>query len=174
MFLSSPLRSEVRSMRRKTRSPRRPSRRPTLAKGLLRAGHGSGGGLAQYRTLAAFYGDDPRRAPSREIDVRLWWREHADDPLHRAAWVAATGELYAVRLGPARGSEPAVELLAIIDDERRVESALAGWRARCGEAHSLAWLRRRAAAAGARERASRSAGAQALVALEPVVGDRLP
>jgi hypothetical protein len=108
-----------------------------------------GGALARFSTLASFYGDDPRRASSREVDVGLWWREGADEPLYRAAWVAATGELYAVRLGPAREGEPAVELLALIDGEEALEATLTGWRERCGEPHSLAWLRRRAAGASA-------------------------
>jgi hypothetical protein len=137
-------------MRRKIRSPRRPQRRRALARRLL-AGRDGADRRARFMTLAAFYGDDPRRASSREVDVGLWWREADDAPLHRAAWVQDTGEVYAVRLGPARDSEPAVELLAQIEDENRLHETLAGWRERCGEPRSLGWLRRRAAAAdGAR------------------------
>ena len=56
--------------------------------------------LERYRSLASFYAADRRRIDSRELDVGLWWREDADGPLHRAAWVSDTGELYLVRLGP--------------------------------------------------------------------------
>jgi len=124
-------------MRRTIHNPRRKARRRD---------RGNDASLL-FATLAAFYGDDPRRASSREVDVGLWWREAADDPLHRAAWVAATGELYAVRLGPPRDTAPAVELLAVIDDEDSIESVLSGWREHCGEPGSLAWLRARTAAA---------------------------
>jgi hypothetical protein len=57
--------------------------------------------LRTYPSLAAFYSADERRIASRERDVGLWWREAVDGPLHRAAWVSDTGELYLVRLGPA-------------------------------------------------------------------------
>lgn len=133
-------------MRRRTSRPNRHPRRPALAPGRLRR-PGAPGALARFATLASFYGEDRRRAASREVDVGLWWREGADEPLHRAAWVAETGELYAVRLGPAQGDEPAVELLAVFDDEAAVLAALDGWRERCGEPHSLHWLRARAAGA---------------------------
>jgi hypothetical protein len=60
--------------------------------------------LACYDSLARFYNADERRVRSRELDVGLWWREDVDGPLHRAAWVSDTGELYLVRLGsPAAG-----------------------------------------------------------------------
>ena len=88
---------------------------PLVFLGRLERIKGAHGAIARFATLADFYGEDPRRAASREIDVGLWWRERADEPLHRAAWVQATGELYAVRLGPAGDTEPAVELLARFD-----------------------------------------------------------
>jgi hypothetical protein len=166
-------------MRRTTSRPRRrpPARRPAPA--LLRS-PGAAGAIARFATLAAFYGEDPRRAASREVDVGLWWREAEGDALHRAAWVTATGELYAVRLGPAQDAQPAVELLGAFADEAAVQAALDGWRERCGEPGSLAWLRARAAAAlrapgsDAPARAAASGAARSVVAREPVVGDRLP
>jgi hypothetical protein len=118
--------------------------------------------LARYRSLADFYRADPRRAPSRERDVGLWWRERSSGPLHRAAWVSATGELYLVRLGPADEGGGAVEVLATVHDPERLERVLAGWRERCGQPRSLAWLRERAGAL--RERA-RVTHARALAAL---------
>ena len=98
----------------------------------------------RYRSMARFYAADPRRRASRERDVGLWWRDAADGPLHRAAWVCDTGELYLVRLGPSEDGGGEVELLARVDDGERLERALAGWRERCGAPRSLSWLRERA------------------------------
>jgi hypothetical protein len=98
----------------------------------------------RYRSLASFYSADPRRARSRELDVGLWWRERADGPLHRAAWVIDTGELYLVRLGPVDEGGGELEILARVNSHERLERALQGWRERCGQPRSLAWLRQRA------------------------------
>jgi hypothetical protein len=111
----------------------------------------------RYDSLARFYNADERRARSRELDVGLWWREDVDGPLHRAAWVSDTGELYLVRLGPADDGGGWVEVLARVEDRERLESVLEGWRERCGEPRSLTWLhvravRLRASADGARAR----------------------
>src|SRR5690349_1500307 len=166
-------------MRRRISQPHRRPRRSALARGRLRR-PGAHGAVARFATLASFYGEDPRRAASRAVDVGLWWREGADEPLHRAAWVQATGELYAVQLGPARGGEPAVELLAVFDNEHDVEAALDGWREHCGEPRSLAWLRRRAAVAAERplaqaaRPASRSGRAAPVVTGQPVLRNGLP
>jgi hypothetical protein len=99
----------------------------------------------RYRSLASFYTADERRIQSRERDVGLWWRENADSPLHRAAWVSDTGELYLVRLGPAAQGGGRVELLAVVADSQQLERVLDGWRERCGKPRSLSWLRERAA-----------------------------
>jgi len=99
----------------------------------------------RYRSLASFYTADERRIHSRELDVGLWWREEADGPLHRAAWVSDTGELYLVRLGPVAEGGGRVEVLGVADDSERLEAALEGWRESCGEPGSLSWLRERAA-----------------------------
>jgi hypothetical protein len=120
----------------------------------------------RYRSLANFYTADERRIHSRELDMGLWWRDRADGPLHRAAWVNDTGELYLVRLGPEGDGGGRVELLATVADRERLEALLEGWRERCGELRSLSWLRRRAA---------RSSGAaRARMTRQPVLGDRLP
>jgi len=105
-----------------------------------------------YRSLASFYTADERRIHSRERDVGLWWREREDGPLHRAAWVKDTGELYLVRLGPAEEGGGRVEVLALVDEQQRLESVLEGWRERCGEPRSLSWLRERAQRLGGRAR----------------------
>ncbi len=99
----------------------------------------------RYDSLPSFYAADRRRVRSRERDVGLWWREDVGGPLHRAAWVADTGELYLVRLGPVEQGGGEVELLARVGDRDRLERGLRGWRERCGERRSLAWLRARAA-----------------------------
>jgi hypothetical protein len=109
----------------------------------------------RYRSLAKFYNADPRRIHSRELDVGLWWREDAEGPLHRAAWVRDTGELYLVRLGPSAGGGGSVELLAKVADRERLERVLAGWRERCGAPRSLTWLRERARAQALAERGNR-------------------
>jgi len=98
----------------------------------------------RYRSIARFYAADPRRGASRERDVGLLWRDAADGPLHRAAWVCDTGELYLVRLGPSEEGGGEVEVLATVDDGERLERALEGWRERCGAPRSLTWLRERA------------------------------
>lgn len=101
---------------------------------------------ASYRSLAGFYLANDARIHSRESDIGLWWRDDGDAPLHRAAWVHDTGELYMVRLGPTEQGGGRVEVLALTTDQNELELALAGWRERCGTPGSLAWLRRRAAA----------------------------
>jgi hypothetical protein len=125
---------------------------------------------ARYGSTQSFYAADPRRVASRERDVGLWWRDAADGPLHRAAWVCDTGELYVVRLGPPEQGGGRVEVLARFAEQEQLERALAGWRRRCGEPQSLVWLRERARSLGGRVRAGRArvnaavAGAGALLA----------
>jgi hypothetical protein len=99
--------------------------------------------LERYPSLAAFYKSDPDRLSSRELDVGLWWREESDGPLHRAAWVSDTGELYLVRLGPTSQGGGTVEVLASMSDSDQLERLMAGWREHCGEPRSLGWLRER-------------------------------
>jgi hypothetical protein len=111
-------------------------------------------GSWRYGSLAAFYRADDRRVHSRERDVGLWWREQAAGPLHRAAWVSDTGELYVVRLGPVEQGGGSVEILAIVADGEQLERVLDGWRERCGEPRSLNWLRHRARRVGGTARAA--------------------
>jgi hypothetical protein len=89
---------------------------------------------------------------SRELDVGLWWREQAQGPLYRAAWVNDTGELYLVRLGPTLDGGGRVEVLATVSDRVRLESVMEGWREQCGRPRSLQWLRERAGRLGDRVR----------------------
>ncbi len=99
----------------------------------------------QFSSLVAFYNADHGRLASREQDVGLWWRDGSDGPLHRAAWIQETGELYLVRLGPPEQGGGRVEVLARVSDAERLERMLSGWRERCGEPGSLQWLRSRSA-----------------------------
>jgi hypothetical protein len=96
---------------------------------------------ARYSSLSEFYTADPRRVSSKESDIGLWWRESADGPLHRAAWVRDTGELYLARLGPAEQGGGLVEVLAVMPEERCLQDVLYGWRQQCGRPDSLVWLR---------------------------------
>jgi hypothetical protein len=98
---------------------------------------------SRYGSLASFYADDPRRVGSRELDIGLWWRDRADGPLHRAAWVSDTGELYLVRLGPLERGGGEVEILATVAEYVWLQSVLEGWREQCGGPRSLTWLRER-------------------------------
>jgi hypothetical protein len=107
----------------------------------------------RYGSLASFYTADARRIRSRELDMGLWWREGPSDPLHRAAWINDTGELYLVRLGPEAEGGGRVEVLATVAERERVEDLLQGWRERCGELRSLSWLRRRVVRGSAAARA---------------------
>jgi hypothetical protein len=109
----------------------------------------------QYDSLADFYNADPARLGSREVDVGLWWRESQDGPIHRAAWVKETGEVYLARLGPAEEGVGAVEVLARARTREQLELALRGWREQCGTPSSLTWLRGRVGRLGADPRRAR-------------------
>jgi hypothetical protein len=111
---------------------------------------------SQYSSLASFYNGDERRVRSREVDVGLWWRDGEQGPLHRAAWVLETGELYLVRLGPLSEGGGRVEVLAKVFERDCLETVLAGWRERCGQPRSLSWLRERASALGGRARCTQA------------------
>ncbi len=99
----------------------------------------------RYRSLSNFYLADARRIASRERDLGLWWRVGAHGPMYRAAWVADTGELYVVRLGPAEDGTGQVDVLGSANDRNDLERALAGWRDICRQPDSMTWLRHRAA-----------------------------
>jgi hypothetical protein len=124
---------------------------------------------ARYPSLASFYNADERRSRSREQDVGLWWREQADGPLHRAAWIEDTGELYVTRLGPTEEGGGSVELLAVEHDQERLLALVAGWRERVGAPRSLSWLRERATR-GRDRRASEQLRAR--LAVSPCVSPR--
>ena len=91
-------------------------------------------GRPRYPSLRAFYEANSNRVPAPERDFGLWWRDDADGPVHRAAWVEATGELYVVCCDGAAGGGSHVEVLAVTD-RPGLERALSGWREICGQEH---------------------------------------
>jgi hypothetical protein len=80
------------------------------------------------RPLRRFYGEDARRARSREVDVGLRWRSR-DGSTYRAAWVEETGELYAVRHGEPDDGERATVLAEV--SAETLEREAGGWRELC-------------------------------------------
>jgi hypothetical protein len=112
----------------------------------------------RYRSLSNFYRGDDRRLASRERDFGLWWREGSDGPMHRAAWIHDTGELYTVRLGPHEDGGGEVEVLAVNTALAEIEGALSDWRATCAKPDSLRWLHGRAAILDQAAASTRPAG----------------
>jgi hypothetical protein len=93
--------------------------------------------------LRAFYAADPRRGPSRERDFGLTWRS-IHGTTYRAAWIADTEELYAVRYS---GDTDAAEVTVLAQlGADALERCLAGWRRICesSEPGSYEWLVERA------------------------------
>lgn len=133
--------------------------------------------LVGWQTEEAFYDGDTRRPPSREIDLGNRWCGHEIRPWWRVSYLAATGELIAVRLDPP-GEHPvanapaplAVLLLGWFPSAEECEQALAGWQARQNHPNGIAWVRqqvrRKGVDAGAvsedhrRRVAAKAAGAQ--------------
>jgi hypothetical protein len=116
-------------------------------KGLQRAREAAGARAreAMDAGLRAFYAADPRRERSRERDLGLRWRS-VHGTTYRAAWIAETEELYAVRHSGSGNAE--VTVLARLGSEA-LDRALAGWRAICdaGKPGSYEWLLERVAGA---------------------------
>ena len=100
-----------------------------------------------FTSLREFQTARPARAASPEIDYGRPWRTVRFGPAYRAAWLPATGELFAVRLGPQSSGGGRVELLAHVPDGGLLDEMLRGWRAACGTFDSMRWLRARVARA---------------------------
>jgi hypothetical protein len=113
--------------------------------------------LEQFRapevdaSLRSFYREDRRRESSSERDLGLHWRAR-DGKSYRAAWVADTRELYAVRHGDS-AADGRLSVLARVDEDA-LERELAGWQEMCDSdaPGTYEWLRERAAAAARRVR----------------------
>jgi hypothetical protein len=124
----------------KSITPKRTSRRRTGRLVRQRASETMASGMR------AFYAADPRRGPSAERDLGLHWRS-ATGATYRAAWIADTSELYAVRHS-GRAEDARVTVLARLGAEA-LERCLAGWRRICDsdEPGSYEWLVERATGA---------------------------
>lgn len=57
-----------------------------------------------FATIEDFYADDELRRRSMERDYGVWWKDDAGGNW-RVTWVEATGEIYALRLGPTKTGE---------------------------------------------------------------------
>ncbi len=96
--------------------------------------------------MRAFYAADPRRGPSLERDLGVTWKS-VHGTTYRAAWIADTQELYAVRHS-GEAEDATVTVLARLAPEA-LDRALAGWRriAETGLPGSYEWLLERARSA---------------------------
>jgi hypothetical protein len=95
-----------------------------------------------------FYEQDPRRQASDEVEFGREW--YQDDMRFEVAWVADTGEVYAMaepysRRGISTESVT-VEVLGVIVGRDAVQSALLGWQDAMTQPDGLAWVRARVAA----------------------------
>jgi hypothetical protein len=100
--------------------------------------------------IEEFYDQDPRRQASEEIEFGREWYEN--DERFEVAWVADTGEVYAMaepysRRGVSTQSVT-VEVLAVIEGREAINSVLTGWQAAMSQPDSLAWVRARIAGEG--------------------------
>ena len=79
-----------------------------------------------YLSLGAFRAADPRRDIQHELDLGDWWLG-ADwhQPRFRAAWIAATGELYVMQHEGVPGGGT-VEVLATLPSASRYSVHVAG------------------------------------------------
>ena len=109
-----------------------------------------------YLSWQNFEAADPARAASPERDLGLVWRSVRGDATYRAAYVAATGELIAVRHGvPPEGGR--VVLLGRMAAEE-VDRRLDGWEDVVGEPASFEWLVQHAAPHARQVAPSRAVG----------------
>jgi hypothetical protein len=94
-----------------------------------------------------FYEQDPRRQTSDEVEFGRNWRE--GDMQFEVAWVADTGEIYAMAEPVDRkgitSAQVTVEVLAVLADRAQVDTALDGWEDAIAQPDSLAWVRARVA-----------------------------
>jgi hypothetical protein len=103
--------------------------------------------------IEEFYDQDPRRQASDEVEFGREWFEH--DDRFEVAWVADTGEVYAMaepysRRGVSTQSVT-VEILAVIEGRDAINALLTGWQDAMSKPDGLTWVRARlAGAAGSR------------------------
>jgi hypothetical protein len=100
-----------------------------------------------FGSVAEFHAAHPARGRSPELPYGRPWRTGGFGPAYRVAWLRATGELFAVRLGPRGTGGGRVEILAHVPDGGVLTAMLAGWRDAVGTFDSMRWLRSRVATA---------------------------
>jgi hypothetical protein len=100
-----------------------------------------------FPSLREFRAARPTRRDSAEVHYGRPWLTVGFGPAYRVAWLAATGELFAVRLGPADTGGGAVEILAHVPDAGMLAGMLGGWQDAVGTFDSMRWLRSRVASA---------------------------
>jgi hypothetical protein len=97
--------------------------------------------------IEEFYEQDPRRQASDEIEFGREWSEN--DLRFEIAWIADTGELYAMAEPLSRReistASVTVEVLAVINGRDAINSVMAGWQDAMAKPNSLAWVRGRVA-----------------------------
>jgi hypothetical protein len=95
-----------------------------------------------------FYEQDPRRQASDELEFGRDWYE--GDMRFEVAWVADTGELYAMAEPYSRRGitteAVTVEILGVVQGRDAVRAALAGWEDAMVQPDGLAWVRSRVGA----------------------------
>jgi hypothetical protein len=98
-----------------------------------------------FASLREFHDAHAARRRSPEVDYGRPWLTGAFGPVYRVAWLAATGELFAERLGATADGGGEVELLAHVPDAGVLAGMLDGWQDACGTFDSMRWLRARVA-----------------------------
>ena len=99
--------------------------------------------------IEEFYDEDPRRRASEEVEFGREWSENG--LRFEVCWIADTGEVYVMAEPYSRReistASVTVEVLAVIQERDRIDSALAGWRDAMAKPNSLTWVRGRVAGA---------------------------
>jgi hypothetical protein len=97
--------------------------------------------------IEEFYDQDERRRSSEEIQFGRDW--YGNDVRFEVAWVADTGEVYAMAEPFSRRGisieSVTVEVLAVIDSRDEIDDALTGWQDAMSQPNSLQWVRARVA-----------------------------
>jgi len=97
--------------------------------------------------IEEFYDQDERRRSSEEVQFGRDWYEN--DLRFEVAWVADTGEVYAMAEPFSRRGisieSVTVEVLAVVESRDAIEAALTGWQNAMSQPNSLEWVRARVA-----------------------------
>ncbi len=101
--------------------------------------------LSTWADEQEFTAADPRRRTSAEVDFGATWRFGGSNDAWRLSWIRDTGELYLCRADGHDGSCTDVSVLAVLPQERDVDTVLAGWRDHRTEPDGLSWVLRRTA-----------------------------